>query len=171
MSLNPLTITWEAVYSSTHAGGEEVYREREGGLYANIDRNRLKSFRLVAPGEVIFEAPMSHGRTGHNLLYRRRTQHNSARGTQVWFLVGFVPMGPFASIDARTGEVTISPRLFPGAGRFGEVQAIPEAGELWDGSLAHSTDAHLRREVIILPTGMQISTPHLNDGRHGRKGQ
>lgn len=90
-------VTWEAEYI-----GGATLREREGALYRQIDRDRLTSFKLVSPGEVLLEAFVPVGASGHNLIYRRRTVTNQD-GRRVIFLIGFAPMGPAFLVDPARG--------------------------------------------------------------------
>lgn len=145
--MNSLAVTWEAIYRDG-----TTLRERDGALYAGIDRSLLKSFRLVSPGEILVELPVSSPRTGWNLVYRRRTIHNFGNGRQVWFLTGFIPMGPVVAIQPETEQIMKADHLTSGAGPLGQVQPTPE--EKW--LPAHVTDVHLKHQKIKLPSGYTL---------------
>ena len=92
------TAYWEVMYTDG-----TVDRETDGTKHGQIDRSRLNSFRIVHHGEIMLEAFPPEGATGHNLVYRRRTQLGMmGTGRQVWFIVGYAPMGPYhaLSLDA-----------------------------------------------------------------------
>lgn len=144
--MNTLAVSWEAVYQDG-----TVDREREGALYAGINRSLLTSFRLVSPGEILVELPITSPRTGWNLVYRRRTILN--RGNRhVWFLTGFVPMGPVVAFQPETEQLLKSDHFHEGAGPLGKVEPMPE--ERWLPS--HSTDLRLAHQTIVLPSGYRL---------------
>lgn len=150
--INALAVTWEAEYDDG-----VVLREAQGGLYRQIQRNRLRVFRLVSPGEVLLELFAGDGRTGQNLVYRRRTLMGQGAGNTVWFIAGWVPSGPVFSLNPETLQLLQAPRLSGGAGPLGLVQPIPAEGELWtNDELLHTSDARMANERIVLPTGMVL---------------
>ena len=138
--MNHLVVSWEAVYDNG-----VVDRERDGVRYAHINRARLKSFRLVSPGEIICEMPATDGRTGHNLVYRRRTIVRSG-SREVWFLVGWIPMGPVVAIQPETARFLKADTFHVGGGPLGAVHPLPEEGWL----LAHGVDMLATRPRIVL---------------------
>lgn len=153
MSLSPLAVSWEAVYDDGF-----VYRESDGGLYGQIDRNRLREFRLVAPGEILVTLSAQDGRTGWNLVYRRRSIHSmSSSGVgskQIWFVLGWVPQGPIISFNPETLQAFKADRFEGGAGPMGAVTPRPQEGETWDLShMIHKSDAVLKPNRIVTPSG------------------
>jgi hypothetical protein len=91
-------VTWEVTYLD----GSRLF-ERMGATYADIDRDRLARFALVAPGETLLECAPPEGATGHHLIYRRRTAIDSAGKRSVVFLIAWAPMGPALLIDPGAG--------------------------------------------------------------------
>jgi hypothetical protein len=155
-ALTDLLVTWEAEY---HSG--QVLRERQGLKYGDIDRNALKEFRLVAPGEILVRAPMNEGRTGYNFCYRRRTSMSARQGEgfvrDTWFLLGFVPMGPVLAFHPQTLEVKQAPRFVPNDPLFYPPNPHPDEGELFTfDQVGHSTDARLTPSRIVLPSGYRM---------------
>lgn len=150
--LHDLLVTWEAEYYSG-----QVLKEREGRLYADIDRNELKEFRLVAPGEILLRVPMGNGRAGHHLCYRRRSTLEmgpGASGRNTWFIVGFVPMGPVVAYSPGLDEARQSSRFIAGDPIFLPPNPRPQEGETFtvEGA-SHFTDARLTPSRITLPSG------------------
>lgn len=144
--MNSALVTWEAVYK-----GGAIDREREGALYAGIDRSLLSTFRIVAPGEILVEMPIVSPRTGHNLVYRRRTIMNRGQ-RHVWFVVGFMPMGPVVAIQPETEQIMKAEKFSEGAGPLGQIQPTPN--EKWLPS--HTTDVRLSSQRIVLPSGYKL---------------
>jgi len=93
-------VTWEARYTDG-----SVLREREGAVYAQIERNRLASFCLVAPGEVIAEIWPRAGCNGTRLVYRRRSSVSVKHGRSVVFFLGWAG-GPYFVIRPDSGTYT-----------------------------------------------------------------
>jgi hypothetical protein len=143
--MNSTLVTWEAVYDDS-----TVVRERDGFLYANLDRNRLVELRLVTPGEIFAAVLAGDGRNGWNLVYRRRTIMTAGQTKQVWFMLGFMPMGPFVAVQPETEQVLRANELHHGAGPLGMVEPIP--AERW-GNLSHGTIVSVRPQQITLPSG------------------
>lgn len=143
-----LQVTWEAEY---HDG--RTVRERDGFLYENIDRDQLRAFRVVSPGEILFEVRVKDGQNGHGLAYRRRTV--LSRGTRtVWFCVGMIPSGPVLAYQPETNQLLKGDRFESGSGPLGKM--VPMPYERWTNT-AHSTDAMVRRSSIHLPSGAVLS--------------
>lgn len=142
-------VSWEAEYFD----GRTV-RERDGVLYKEINRDQLKAFRLVAPGEILMEFRVKAGQNGHGLAYRRRTTLSPA-GKQVWFVVGMIPNGPVISYQPETNQVLKAGRFEEGSGPLGKM--VPFPFETWTNT-SHSTDAIVRRESIRLPSGYVLTT-------------
>lgn len=84
---------WEVLYDDG-----TTQRETDGKPYSTIDRSRLASFRIVHGGETLIETFPPPGATGHNLVFRRRTQVGDL-GRRVIFVFGWAPMGPIFSLD------------------------------------------------------------------------
>lgn len=91
-------VQWEVLYDDG-----TTYREDLGGVYAEIERGRLRSFRLVKAGEILVEGFPPAGATGHNLCYRRRTDTTAGGERRVFQLVGWVPMGPVIALYEQGG--------------------------------------------------------------------
>jgi hypothetical protein len=154
--LTDLLVTWEAEY---HNGS--VIKEREGRSYKDINRADLKEFRLVGPGEILLRLPITDGRTGHDLCYRRRTDMSAQMGQgfikNTWFMVGFAPMGPVFAYNPGTDEGMQSPRFIPNDPLFYPPEPHLNEGERFNfDSLAHGADATLRPSRIKLPTGYEL---------------
>jgi len=144
MSVPAFMVSWEA-----ESDDGSVLRERDGALYSQIDRTNLKTFRLVSPGEILIEAPIKGGRTGWDLCYRRRTRMETgsgATGGSVWFLVGFVPMGPAMAFNSATLDYRDAPRFGNDPnGLFAAPTPHPDEGEFFMfESAAHEADATLK---------------------------
>jgi hypothetical protein len=124
--LTALEVTWEAVYKNG-----SLLRERDGYRYKDIDRHELGSFQLVASEQLLVVAHMNNGRTGHDLCYRRRTRM-SYGDKVVWYLIGFVPMGPVLAYQPET-EILEQHHKFEdgGSGLFAPPVPHPEEGELF----------------------------------------
>lgn len=145
-------VTWEATYTDG-----TVYRESEGGAYRGIDRNLLKSFRIVAPGLTLLEIFAQDGRTGHNLCYRRRTGITQGGKRLVWFIVGWVPQGPIYGVDVANEEIVTAPGFAVGNPVFYPPAPMEEEGERFTFTeKSHGTDAALSPEEIVLPTGFVL---------------
>lgn len=145
--MNSLAVTWEAAYDDG-----TVLAERSGARYAQIERDRLKSFRLVSPGEILVDLPVGDGRTGYNLVYRRRTIFGGGNKV-VWYLAGWVPMGPVVAIQPETETVKKSV-TFEQSGPLRGVEPTPE--ERWLPS--HKTDFRLKTSKVTLPSGYVLKT-------------
>ena len=138
--MNPLAVFWEASY------GDEILREAEGHRYGEIDRDRLKSFRIVSNGEILLEVFPPPGVHPSALLYRRRVSTSTGGKSRTIFLVGWAPLGPFAAFDAVTETVEMSDQLDGRTADFQPVTPHPHEGEPWTmESVAHSVDAQAVR--------------------------
>lgn len=145
-------ISWEAVYDDG-----STLREIEGGLYQDINRERLSSFRLVSPGEVVLEIFCRDGKTGHNLCYRRRTGLTHGGTRHAWFLVGWVPMGPVYGVIPEERSVRMLPGFTEGDPILYPPVPIPEAGEMFTFTeKVVNIDAILNTNEIVTPTGYVI---------------
>lgn len=158
--IHSATVHWEAVYQDGF-----ILREADGHRYKDIDRNQLREFRLVSPGEVLAALFTGQdGVTGWNLVYRRRTIMSVGAGKTVWFVLGWVPQGPILAIQPETLQLLQDDRFHTSeAGPLGAPQPIPEEGEHWDLThLQHRTDARLTPNQITLPSGYRMA---VNGGR------
>lgn len=125
-------VTWEATYRDGR-----VLREREGHVYAQIDRTLLVRFGLVQHGELLIEVWPEQGGNGANLVYRRRTTTIMFEGrTAVNFLVGFVPCGPLLFVNTELSTYRTAPGFILGDPDFAPVPSRPHEGELWSELLA-----------------------------------
>lgn len=118
-------VTWEVSYANGR-----VLREREGGLYRQIDRGQVTRFALVSPGEVLFETWPPDQLAGRRLVYRRRTRLGVGVGRHVGFLVGWVP-DLIWWVDPTMGLYRESPGFVWGDPDFAPVPPIPQEGETW----------------------------------------
>lgn len=151
VDLNPALVSWEAEYEDG-----TIYAERKGGLYEHIDRDRLRAFRIVGPGEILSE--LRTKTLGHSLAYRRRTIASAGKGREIWFVMGFVPEGPMVAICPERMVVHKS-RWFE-AGPLAPMEPLPfEGWSLHAGQ--HGAGALLQRPVITLPSGYRLSTKGL----------
>jgi hypothetical protein len=91
---------WEVLYDDG-----TVLCEAEGARYDQIDRARLASFRIIYNGQNVFELFPQGGKSGHHLIYRRRTDITQEDGGRtVTFIVGFGPDGPLFTVDLAHGQ-------------------------------------------------------------------
>lgn len=146
--MNSLAVTWEAEYFDG-----KTLRENQGGLYADIDRDRLSVFRLVAPGEILIELRVKSGHNGHGLVYRRRRLFGTGH-EEVWYLLGIYPTGPILAYNPETDEVRKADRFEPGSGPLGQPEPLPF--ERWTNT-SHSADAMVRATRVVLPSGYVMS--------------
>jgi hypothetical protein len=145
-------ISWEAEYADG-----TVLREINDGRYQDINREQLKSFRLVSPGEVVIELFAGGSRTGHNLCYRRRTGLTQGGTRRTWYILGWVPQGPVYAIDPKHREAYTLPAFKEGDALLYPPAPIPEAGERFTlTEKIMSTDAVLEASDIVLPSGFVI---------------
>lgn len=136
-------VFWEAVYDDG-----SVVREADGNRYVDLDRNRLTRLRLTAPGEILAEIGVGDGRSGWNIVYRRRTIAQGGK-REAWFVLGFMPMGPWLAVQPEQAIFRQAEHLHQGAGPLGMVQ--PVDGEHWKPN--HATDARLTPQQVVLPGG------------------
>lgn len=95
------SITWEVEYDDG-----TVLRGLTPESYAQIDRDRLKIFKLIGRGEVLCSVFPPSGATGHNLVFRRRTSMTMSEGSVVRsaiFVIGWIPRGPAFAVDVFRG--------------------------------------------------------------------
>jgi len=109
-----------------------IVREQDGNKYPSIDRSKLAKFRLVnSTGNVIFETWPPVGKTGHQLVYRRRTgMTQSSGGRKVIFVIGWLMDGPAFAININDGTFRVLETGF----EFGDADLYPPEpmpGELW----------------------------------------
>lgn len=117
-------VTWEVTYTDG-----TLDRESDGKIYAGIDRNKLKSFRLVSPdGQNLFETFVPDGRNGNHLTYRRRVSFCNGSRSSI-FVIGWWG-GPAFAIDIDNGTYRVSEEGF----KDGDPDLYPPvamAGEKW----------------------------------------
>lgn len=143
-----MLVSWEA----EHFGGKTL-KENQGALYADIDRDTLCCFRLVAPGEILIEFRVKDGQNGHGLVYRRRTLMSPGHKA-VWFVMGILPLGPVVAYQPETDEVRKADRFEAGSGPLGKPDPLPF--ERWTNT-SHSSDAMVRATSVVLPSGYVLS--------------
>lgn len=120
-------VTWEAHYGDGH-----VLREAEGALYREIDRPRLVSFKLVYPGEVLFDLHVEGGDAQSRLVYRRRTALSIGEGrVPLGFLLGWVPDKLFW-FSPKDFSYRMSDAFVIGDPDFHPVPCLVSEGEHWD---------------------------------------
>lgn len=148
-------ISWEATYLDG-----SIIRETAGWAYQDIRRDVLASFRLVSPGEIILEVFCGDDKTGSNLCYRKRTSVTPGGLGHVWYLVGWVPMGPVYGIVPASREAIVLPSFQVGHPMMYPPEPIPQAGETFtfDQSLV-SVDAIVAARQIVTPTGSTFRNP------------
>lgn len=97
-------VLWEVVYDDDSTA-------REGDIkYADIDRLRLKTFRLLdGNGDIIWSKDSPPG--NRPFVYRRRTTMNAA-SKSVAFLIGWEPNN-FWLVDANGNEEELDLKLKP----------------------------------------------------------
>lgn len=110
---------WEVLYTDG-----SVLRETEGRSYPDIDRSRLKSFRIIHGGEMLIEMFPPPGATGYNLVYRRRNQVGTD-GRRVVIMIGWPPMGPIVVIDPAAGTYREEAGFDPTDPDFAPPQPMP----------------------------------------------
>lgn len=92
------TAYWEVLYDDG-----TVLCEAAGATYSQIDRSKLSSFRIIHHGEIVFELAPTRGKSGHHLVYRRRSMLGSGQRAVV-YIIGLAPDGPFYVIDLDNGQ-------------------------------------------------------------------
>ena len=105
--------------------------EHQGLAYKNIDRENLVRFRLRDKDGPILVLETDHIRTGWNLVWRRRVALDTDGGRTVWYIVGWVPMGPILAVEQGKLELLQSDSFLPGDPVLYPVQQHPHEGELW----------------------------------------
>lgn len=94
------TIWWEVTYDD----GSRLLETR-GAKYEQIDRLRLASFLLRDHEGPIVELTPEGNRTGHNLVYRRRTVAIEGFQPETVYVLGWVPQGPLFAVAPESHEV------------------------------------------------------------------
>jgi hypothetical protein len=94
------TIWWEATYKN----GTTV-SETRGAKYQNLDRINLQSFLLRNTEGPIVELTPDPPRTGHNLVYRRRTCVIDPPKHEVVYVLGWIPYGPIFGVAPESEMV------------------------------------------------------------------
>ncbi len=119
------TIWWEVAYTD----GTSI-SEAKGAKYGDIDRTKLSTFLLRGKDGPIVELSVEDGRTGQNLIYRRRTA--LGRGSlKVVYVLGWVPQGPILAVDVETERVGQVEYFTPGDPIFYPPSPRPYEGETW----------------------------------------
>lgn len=121
------TIYWEAEYETGSIS------EARGARYKDIDRARLTLFRVRDNEGPLVELPVEHGRTGWNLVYRRRTTIYTVgeMRASVIYLLGWVPQGPILAIDSTTYQIYQAEAFVSGDPIFYPPVPNPAEGERW----------------------------------------
>lgn len=104
-------VTWEAIL-----GDDAVQREADGVLYADVNRQRLRLFRLRDAQGILIDLPVPDTGSGYNLIYRRRIepQRGPTKPRKVFFIVGWVPMGPVIFINPDNMTFRTERSFIPG---------------------------------------------------------
>lgn len=101
------TAYWEVLYTDG-----TTLCEAAGAKYPQIDRARLDSFRIIHNGMIVFELHPQGDKTGHNLIYRRRTMMvGEGGGRAVVFIVGLGPDGTFFVVDLEHDQYYEDPNI------------------------------------------------------------
>ncbi len=118
-------IWWEVHYSDGTS-----FSEAKGATYGKIDRTKLSTFLLRGKDGPIVELSVEDGRTGQNLIYRRRTA--LGRGSpKVVYVLGWVPQGPILAVDMETQQVGQVEHFTPGDPIFYPPSPRLHEGERW----------------------------------------
>jgi hypothetical protein len=141
-------VSWEAEYWDG-----TILAERRGARYEMLDRDNLRLFRFVAPGEILVELRLKSGQSGHSLAYRRRTIVTNGV-PEVWFLVASMPNGPVLAYQPETTQLLRAPNFVSGSGPLGQIK--PRKQERWT-TLAHNVDAMVAAKKILLPSGYVLN--------------
>lgn len=120
------TIWWEVDYDD----GTSISEVR-GAKYGDINRPRLKTFRLRDTQGPLIELSTDDTRSGSNLVYRRRTTQVTGGDKTVFYLLGWVPQGPILGLHSETMQVSQAPEFIVGDPWFYPPVAHPSEGELW----------------------------------------
>lgn len=116
-------VSWEADY-----GDGIVAREDQGAMYAEIDRGKLKSFRIVNGNVTYMEYWVTDA---SKFVYRRRTAMSPNGISTVQFIVGEFN-GSVSIYDVTSGEIIFgSFEMQHPVGMFDMPVPIPEAGEMF----------------------------------------
>jgi len=119
------TIWWEVAY----ADGTSI-SEAKGASYASINRAALSRFTLRGKQGPIAELSAENGRTGHNLVYRRRTALGEG-SLRVVYVLGWVPQGPILAVDMQSEQIYSAVEFIPGDPVFYPPTPEPDKGERW----------------------------------------
>ncbi len=119
------TVWWEVHYTDGTSTSEA-----RGATYGSINRTKLDRFMLRGKEGPIVELTAEDGRTGHNLVYRRRTA--LGRGSlKVVYVLGWIPQGPILVVDMETERVGQVQYFTPGDPIFYPPSPRPHEGEKW----------------------------------------
>ena len=153
--MNPMLVTWEAILTDG-----EVQRERDGVLYKDINRDRLKAFNLVGAGELLLHFPIPPDRSGNQFVYRRRTAMGYGPGGSnkvTVFLLGILPTGPVILFNPETMEVAHKETFVDNDALWSAPTPHPEDGENFTFTMrGHKADAQVKPTRITLPSGMKM---------------
>lgn len=118
---------WEVEYDDG-----TTYSEAQGGTYRNINRERLRHFRFRDGTGPIIELTAEDGRTGWNLVWRRRkAKLGETDQTKDIYVMGWVPQGPIMAVDTHEEKVYHAERFIPGDPIFYPPAQHPYEGERW----------------------------------------
>ena len=99
-------VMWEVEYDDS-----TYLRQDMGAQYKDIDRNRLRAFRLTLGGDLLVHAPLPDGATGQNLLFRRRVEFgmggHAGPQRRVVHMIAWVPMGPVLVLDIADPQAQV----------------------------------------------------------------
>lgn len=118
------TIWWEVTYDD----GTKLLESR-GAKYEQINRERLASFLLRDAEGPIVELTPEGTRTGHNLVYRRRTVSIQGFQPEVVYVLGWVPQGSIFAVAPESNEVWESKEWMIGDPVF--YPPMPHSFERW----------------------------------------
>ena len=120
------TIWFEVDYKD----GRTEYEHR-GLKYGAIDRENLQRFRLRDMHGPLLVIEVDEIRTGWNLVWRRRVVADPPGSTSVYYIVGWVPMGPILAVREDGEVLEHSPYFVPGDRIFYPPQQHAHEGERW----------------------------------------
>lgn len=117
-------IWWEATFFNGR-----VVSQKQGASYESLDRAHLSHFLLRDEAGPIVELVAEAGRSGHNLVYRRRTVEMDGIQVEVDVL-GWIPQGPIYAVDPEALQVYQSDTFLYGDPVF--YPPLPMWFEQWD---------------------------------------
>lgn len=120
------TVWFEVDYKD----GRTEYEHR-GLTYKEIDRENLVRFRLQDGDGPLLVLETDHIRTGWNLVWRRRVALDTNGGQGVYYLVGWVPMGPILAVQEKGLQLLEYPMFEEGHPIFYPPVQHPHEGERW----------------------------------------